>query len=63
MPTLIQLLGSSPILKLGLYSYPLLCPQEVLQRLVNLYGLLHGLQVSGARARVGRGGARPELPI
>lgn len=26
---------------------PQLCPQEALQRLVSLYGLLHGLQVSG----------------
>ena len=48
-PTLIQLLVSSPILKLGLCSPPLLCPQEALQRLINLYGLLHGLQVSECR--------------
>lgn len=33
----------------------ILYPQEALQRLVNLYGLLHGLQVSGAGASIGKG--------
>lgn len=56
-PTFSHLLASSPIPRLGPCPHPLLCPQEALQRLVNLYGLLHGLQVSGAGAGPGRGGA------
>lgn len=40
--------------------HPPLCPQEALQRLVNLYGLLHGLQVSGAG--LAWRGAEPSLP-
>lgn len=51
--------GSAPLRQPGPIPTPL-CPQEALQRLVSLYGLLHGLQVSGGHQSRGR--SRPARP-